>query len=151
MASTATKSSRLKAAYGHFAETTTFGGPVHTYISRTRSWRWTWVLITALMVAATMWNTYYVLTDYLSYPVNVKIEVTNQPSVPFPTVTICNRNPISCTKLAYAYVKYKEELNDVMVLSQCADSLKIHPLISRLVRLILRPAATYDSAGSSTE
>jgi hypothetical protein len=88
------------------------------------------------MVAATIWNTYYVLTDYLSYPVNVNIEVSNQPTVPFPTVTVCNRNPLSCRRLAYAYVAHKDELKDLMYHSGCSRIYGFHPWVSRLVSTV---------------
>jgi hypothetical protein len=125
--------SKFQVAFGHFAETTTFGGVNHTWVSTPWSWRMSWLLVLSLLLGATFWNTREVVNDYLSWPVLTTIQAANQESIPFPTVTVCNRNPVDCTKLAFAYIKHEEELNDLMYYSQCILTLTMNPLRSRIV------------------
>jgi hypothetical protein len=124
---------RLSNAYGHFAETTTFGGTIHAWISPRWPWRLSWVVVVMILIGATIWNTREVVIDYLKWPVVTTVQVADQQGIPFPSVTVCNRNPIDCSKLAYAYVKRQDDLNNLMYLSQCHLTLAYDPLRSKLV------------------
>ena len=123
----------LADAFGHFAETTTFGGVVHTYISPHFLWRASWVVIVFFLTCLTVWNTTQVVQDYLAYPVVTTVELADQASIPFPSVTLCNRNPIDCTKLAFAYIKNPEKWKELMGYSNCRTTLVTPPLKRRLV------------------
>ena len=126
-------SQRITEAYGHFAETTTFGGAIHTYISPRLFWKVTWVVLVVTMVGATIWNTNQVIQDYLGFPVVTTVEIADHQSIPFPTVTLCNRNPVDCTKLAFAYMKYSEDLYALFACSGCMETMTENPLMYRLV------------------
>jgi hypothetical protein len=126
-------SARARAVYVHFAETTTFGGVIHTHLSPHWAWKTIWVLIVLALFAATCWNCALVILDYWSYPVDTTVTVSYQPSVPFPTVTVCNRNPVSCLKLTFAYIRHPEVLRELMYFSNCWDSVTWVPLVYRLV------------------
>jgi hypothetical protein len=124
---------RISNAYGHFAETTTFGGPVHTWVSPLLPWRLSWVFVLILLLAATIWNTREVVLDYFNWPVVTDVSVATEQRIPFPSVTVCNRNPVNCTKLAFAYIRHQDELNDLMYYSQCPLVLTSDPLRARIV------------------
>jgi hypothetical protein len=121
-------------AYGHFAKTTTFGGAIHTWVSTGRPWRLSWTAVLTLLLGATFWNTREVVLDYLAWPVLTTIHKAHQESIPFPSVTVCNRNPVECTELAFAYIEHPEKLNNLMYYSQCISTLTTKPLRGRLVR-----------------
>jgi hypothetical protein len=127
----------IKGAYVHFAETTTFGGAIHTYVSPHAVWRATWVLIVCFTTSVTIWNSNAIVQDYLTYPVVTTVELADQNSIPYPTVTLCNRNPVDCIKLAFAYIKDPFRLRDLMSLSRCKQTLVTQPLRRRLVSSFL--------------
>ncbi len=124
---------RLHDVYGHFAETTTFGGIIHTWASTSKPLQILWFSILAALVAATVWNTVEVVEDYLSWPVVTNIRVADEQNILFPAVTVCNRNPVSCTKLAYAYLANPAELNNLMYYSRCHLILSQSRLRTRMV------------------
>ena len=69
----------------------------------------------------------------LAFPVGTTVELTDQASIPFPTVTLCNRNPIDCSKLAFAYIRNPAKIRELMTLSNCKDTLSTSPLNRMLV------------------
>lgn len=123
----------IKTAYGHFADTTTLGGAIHTWVSATWQWRLCWIFVMILLLGATAWNTREVVLDYLAWPVLTNIHKAHQDSVAFPSVTVCNTSPVDCTKLAFAYLEHPREINDIFYYSQCITILTSDPLRQRLV------------------
>jgi len=53
-----------------------------------------WTLLTALSIAAVIYNLEAVTSKFLSYPVVVGIEVQHANDLDFPAVTICNVSPM---------------------------------------------------------
>ncbi|CAG0918199.1 unnamed protein product [Notodromas monacha] len=127
-------SAKLSESWKQFAESTTLGGVGKINQTTSRPARIIWILIFALLCVITVKNTSEVLIDYFSFPVITDVEYKYQGGVAFPTVTICNRNPIPCSKLAAAYLKYPEELVRVMLLSGCKPSVSKPPLIFKMIR-----------------
>ena len=53
-----------------------------------------WLLVIAGMTAALMYNIVELTKKYLSHPISVKLSVDHQQQLTFPSVTVCNMNPI---------------------------------------------------------
>jgi len=69
-----------------------------------------WVLVMMGMAAALLYNIVEMTKKYLSYPISVKFNVDHQPRLTFPTVAICNMNPIKKSSLeAYQIVKRRKK------------------------------------------
>ena len=84
-----------------FADTTSLQGP--PFIMRAGRWysRSIWVFILILAFGATTAHLYYVCTQYYSYDSTTKITLGYK-SLPFPSISICNINPIRISKLRLA-------------------------------------------------
>lgn len=59
-----------------------------------------WLILVMAMMAWLTIQCYWLLDKYFSYPVEVKIELKSAPKLAFPSVTVCNRNPLKKSKLA---------------------------------------------------
>lgn len=58
-----------------------------------------WLILVIAMMAWLTIQCYWLLDKYFSYPVEVKIELKSASKLAFPSVTICNRNPLKKSKL----------------------------------------------------
>ena len=67
-----------------------------------------WLTIFVLLVALTINDVVQLVQDYLSYPVDVSTTLEHEDTVDFPSVTICNRNIVSCQNLQTFVKKYCE-------------------------------------------
>jgi hypothetical protein len=123
-----TRKSAIASTWTKFAATTTLGGLFQAYESKHVAARVFWVSIFLTLTVATVWNTWKVVSDYLSYPVVTSITATYGTSLPFPMVTVCNRNPIQCPKLAAAYIRHPDELRSLMEYSLCWKTVLHAPL-----------------------
>jgi len=53
-----------------------------------------WVVVMLGMAAALMYNVVQLTRKYLDYPISVKLSVGHQHQLTFPSVTVCNMNPV---------------------------------------------------------
>ena len=124
--------SRVLLSWKNFAEHTTLGGLGHSFHAKNWISKLAWILTFTFLGGSTIWNTFYVVHDYLSYPVVTRVKIKYESEVPFPSVTVCNRNPIQCTKLALAYLENEGTLKELMALSGCSKTVTRPPLIYRV-------------------
>ena len=129
---TSRKNFGIAAAWKSFVEKTSLVGLSYINSSTNFFTRGLWILIFIGLVAATAWNTAKVVSEYLSYPVETTVTVESKSTVPFPAVTVCNRNPVPCSKLAKAYFKYPEDLGPLMKTSKCTKTVTNLPLLSEV-------------------
>lgn len=59
-----------------------------------------WFIVLVAMLAWLSVQCYWLLEKYFNYPVDVKIELNSAPRLDFPSVTICNRNPLRKSMIA---------------------------------------------------
>ncbi|CAG0893869.1 unnamed protein product [Darwinula stevensoni] len=58
-----------------------------------------WIAMFLAGTVVTIYCTYLVVVDYLSYPVITYVSMSHARKMAFPAVTVCNSNPIVCYKL----------------------------------------------------
>ncbi|XP_062572375.1 amiloride-sensitive sodium channel subunit gamma-like [Saccostrea cucullata] len=58
-----------------------------------------WLILVLAMMSWLGIQCYWLFDKYFSYPVEVKIELKSAPKLAFPSVTVCNRNPLKKSKL----------------------------------------------------
>ncbi len=51
-----------------------------------------WVVLTLVLAALWLYQTFLILTTYLTFGVTVSIDISTQRHLVFPAVTICNQN-----------------------------------------------------------
>ncbi|XP_033750683.1 LOW QUALITY PROTEIN: acid-sensing ion channel 1-like [Pecten maximus] len=61
-----------------------------------------WFVVLVGMLAWLSVQCYWLLDKYFKYPVDVKIELISSPTMEFPSVTICNRNPLRKSMIDYS-------------------------------------------------
>ncbi len=90
-----------------------------------------WSFVTLSLWGTTFFHVYQVITDHLRYPVFTSITIESPKSdtgYPFPTVVLCNRNPVKCSELFKLYFKR----NDLWAASGCA----VGPQVEDFVRKV---------------
>ena len=124
------------AARKTFADSkTTLAGIFHAHFATNPVSKVAWAVAFLGLLGATIWNTTMVVTDYLSYPIQTTVTMSYQTSVPFPTVTVCNRNPVQCSKLVNTYFDNKEALAHLLELSGCIETVTQPPLFFEVCTL----------------
>ncbi|CAG0918946.1 unnamed protein product, partial [Notodromas monacha] len=125
----------FESEWREFADRTTLAGCSQLAETRHRSARTAWFVIFCALLGMTVWNTTTVVLDYLTYPVTTFVTVTVEPKIRFPAVTICNRNPVECSKVAVVYLKHRDDpaIRDFFNYSNCLESVTRPPLIYKLM------------------
>ena len=88
-----------------------------------------WLTIFVFLVALTVYDLTQLVQDYLSYPVDVSTTLEHQNAIDFPSVTVCNRNIVSCKRLknfiekcsSIEFCSHKTELELLLVLGRCEE------------------------------
>ena len=82
-----------------FAENTSLGGMA--YMNTSKRW-WSiafWIVILVLAMLACLTHLYCIFQNYYKYPYSIVDEIKYD-FLPFPSVTICNRNPIRVSAIS---------------------------------------------------
>ncbi|XP_060066508.1 acid-sensing ion channel 1-like [Ylistrum balloti] len=61
-----------------------------------------WFVVLVAMLAWLSIQCFWLFEKYFKYPVDVKIELVSSTKMDFPSVTICNRNPLRNSMIAYS-------------------------------------------------
>ena len=78
---------------------TSVQGLVQFFASKNAISKAYWLLILAVATVATFVNVLIVFEDFFNYPVVTNVQVTQNSSIDFPSVTICNANRVHCGNL----------------------------------------------------
>lgn len=94
-----------------------------------------WLILVLAMMAWLAIQCYWLLEKYFNYPVEVKIEIKSASKLDFPSVTVCNRNPLKRSKLtASVFSKLSETFDlktDATLYNGAMDRLRKHSGKSR--------------------
>ena len=125
----------LKDAFNAFSEPSFTTGILKTFMATSRVMKFFWTFSIIVMLVATIWNTSMIIQDFLDYPVKTEVYESTQGALDFPTVTICNNNPVPCLKLAIAFIRRMRPyfLAALLEASGCLHTIGRDPLIWRLV------------------
>ncbi|CAG0887052.1 unnamed protein product [Darwinula stevensoni] len=74
-----------------------------------------WLLVFFAGVILTALSVGDLVEEYFQYPVTTFVSLNHEDTLMFPAVTVCNNNPISCTKLA----KFRLQYENLWKLSGC--------------------------------
>ncbi|KAL8568700.1 hypothetical protein ACOMHN_058429 [Nucella lapillus] len=85
---------RVREELGHFCTETSFTPLVRIYNASSWLRRLGWLLVVFSMFSWLTVQCYWLLDKYFSYPMEVKIGMVAARELPFPSVTVCNLNPI---------------------------------------------------------
>ena len=88
-----------------------------------------WLTIFLFLVALTLYDLTQPVQDYLSNPVDVSTTLQHENAIDFPSVTVCNRNIVSCKRLKtfiekcsdIEFCSHKKELEELLVLGRCEE------------------------------
>ena len=88
-----------------------------------------WLTIFVFLVALTLWDLSQLVQDYLSYPVDVSTTLEHENAIDFPSVSVCNRNIVSCSRLKtflekcsnIDFCQHRTELQLLLVLGRCDE------------------------------
>ncbi|XP_076443977.1 epithelial sodium channel subunit gamma-like [Babylonia areolata] len=83
----------------HFCSETSFTALVRIYKASSWARRLGWLVVVLSMLCWLMVQCYWLLSTYLSYPMEVKIEMEAATQLEFPSVTVCNLNPLRLGQL----------------------------------------------------
>lgn len=87
-----------------------------------------WLVLTIAMMSWLSIQCYWLFDKYFSYPYEVKIEIESVPRMEFPSVTICNRNPVKKSKYKHSpfqvYKKYFELSHDSSLFDKALSMMK---------------------------
>ncbi|XP_076465407.1 epithelial sodium channel subunit gamma-like [Babylonia areolata] len=86
--------SRVKQEFSQFCTETSFTPLVLIYKSSSWLRRIGWILLFLTMIAWLSVQCYWLLDKYFSYPLEVKLDLQAAKVLDFPSVTICNLNPL---------------------------------------------------------
>ncbi|CAG0919462.1 unnamed protein product [Notodromas monacha] len=127
------KAEEIAEIWHEFAARTSLGGIAQIENSTSNPVRIVWLGIFGALVGFTMWNTFAVAHDYFTFPVTTVVAVTSAGKLVFPTVTLCNRNPVECSKLAVLYVQDRDDgiVKNLLNYSGCLATVTKAPLIYR--------------------
>ena len=83
-----------------FTEATNIGGVSKVFHSKTWLQKLVWAAFFIVFTYFTVKDTFMVFKEYYNWPVVTRIEVESRGNVSFPSVTVCNLNPVDCSALA---------------------------------------------------
>ena len=58
-----------------------------------------WLIIVIFLAALTVQDLVSLTKEFLSWPVDVSTRIDHKDAIPFPSVTVCNQNRVSCRRL----------------------------------------------------
>ena len=58
-----------------------------------------WLIIFIFLAALTVQDLVSLTEEFLSWPVDVSTRIDHKDAIPFPSVTVCNQNRVSCRRL----------------------------------------------------
>ena len=89
----------MNEVYEWFTNFTTLQGYTQYLASKERSSKYFWVVLTLTGLIFTLVSLERNFRDFFSFDVTVSITVTDNTTLKFPTVTICNSNRVHCGRL----------------------------------------------------
>ncbi len=101
-----------------YMRTSAIAGLSHAANARSRMWSFYWLVIFVSGLAATGYNIFTLISDYMDHPVATTTDLVHAPSVYFPAVTICNQNRIHCQNLIDHKLELEAELLSNMELTE---------------------------------
>ena len=107
------KKETLSSIISSFAETTSLQGP--PFIKRADHWysKTAWILFLISAFAIATLHCYYVCMQYYSYDTNTKISLGYK-SLPYPSISVCNINPIRMSQIKLASKELQDFINDLV-------------------------------------
>ncbi|XP_050401796.1 degenerin-like protein asic-1 [Patella vulgata] len=90
---------RLREQLGSFCKDTSFTAIVNIYRATSVFKRLAWFLTFLFCLGWLTFQCYQLLDRYFSYPSDVKIEINSVTELDFPSVTVCNMNPVRSSAL----------------------------------------------------
>ncbi|XP_052101134.1 amiloride-sensitive sodium channel subunit alpha-like [Mytilus californianus] len=104
-----------------------------------------WLILVLAMLSWLCIQCYWLFEKYLSYPYEVKIELKSIQKMEFPSVTVCNRNPIRQSK-------FKSSPFDAKPYKGLFEVWQNSPLYDKAVNMMQNQTKEkYDSDGGSSE
>ena len=67
------------------------------------------MLATMGCVGGLLYQSYKLVTNYISYDVNVKVSLKHARHITFPAVTVCNNNPVKKSMISHLNVTYSRK------------------------------------------
>lgn len=89
----------VKGRFDRFCNETSFTALAKIHNAPTLFKRLAWLLIVCGMLGWLGVQCYWLLDKYFSYPIEVKFDIISRSKMEFPSVTICNINPLRHKKL----------------------------------------------------
>ncbi|KAK6179325.1 hypothetical protein SNE40_011713 [Patella caerulea] len=90
---------RLREQLGSFCKDTSFTAIVNIYRATNVFKRLAWLLTFLFCLGWLSFQCYQLLDRYFKYPSDVKIEINSVTELDFPSVTVCNMNPVRSSAL----------------------------------------------------
>ena len=90
--------SAIKETANDFCDQTTVHGPGHVIHSKSKWLKFMWTLLFLAAMAGVLYHLTMTMTDFFAYPYHMKNYIAANPP-DFPDVTICNKNPVSPTRM----------------------------------------------------
>ena len=97
--------------YKWFINFTSLGGCTQFLASKDKISKLLWAVLTLIGVIFTLISLERNINDYFAYDVTVSISVTDNTTLKFPTVTICNLNRVHCGRLFERISKVEDVRN----------------------------------------
>ncbi|KAJ8304243.1 hypothetical protein KUTeg_017826 [Tegillarca granosa] len=89
----------LKERYEIFMNETSFTALTKIHKASSICKKFIWIILVLAMLIWLSIQCFWLLEKFFNYPVDVKIEMVSVPRMEFPSVTICNRNPLKKSKV----------------------------------------------------
>ncbi|XP_046554137.1 acid-sensing ion channel 2-like [Haliotis rubra] len=93
------KSGNVKEQFNKFFQETSFTALVRIYNATSIVKRLAWLVVFLAMLAWLSVQCYWLLERYFNYPVEVKMDLVAAQELDFPSITVCNLNPLKKSKL----------------------------------------------------
>ncbi|XP_067664680.1 amiloride-sensitive sodium channel subunit gamma-like [Haliotis asinina] len=93
------KSGNVKEQFNKFFQETSFTALVRIYNATSIVKRLAWLVVFLGMLAWLSVQCYWLLERYFSYPVEVRMDLVAAQELDFPSITVCNLNPLKQSKL----------------------------------------------------
>ena len=107
-----------------FIETTSIGGISTVAARKSRFQKFFWFVFFAGFLGKTALDTKDIIQDFLSWPVLTRVQLASTGSVAFPSVSVCNLNPIDCSRLLQARQESSSDrLDKLWEKSDCSKSI----------------------------
>ena len=111
----------MKHIWDNFTEYTTWAGLKQINLSKGKSSTIFWTLTIMTLTCITIWTTTLIVEDYLTYPVDNIITVTNVDALKFPSIRFCQRGSLTCSNVMSAYAEHPEHYKNILGASGCLD------------------------------